>query len=307
MEQASGQSRLQCVLRISSGIGARIAEASGAVTDRGSVPLVVERTGARALVLGTAQDGGLPQAGCSCPRCRDARAEPSRRRAPACLGLVDAASGRFLIDATPALPAQLDRLLDEPCSAGPELSGVLLTHAHSGHYTGLIHFGREVRAEQALAVHATPRLCAMLERHAPWSELVRQGHVDLRPVEPETTLQLTPSLRATPWRVPHRDELSDTVAWLVEGPTKRLLWLPDVDAWEDWDRRLEDVLDAVDLAFLDATFWSADELPGRDLSAIPHLVHLNHSNPLVEEGSAARRAAEAAGVRVAAEGDAHAL
>ena len=125
--------------------------------------------------------------------------------------------------------------------------------------------------------------------------------------------------------MPHRDELSDTVAWHLEGPRRSLLWLPDIDAWEAWDRRLEDVLDEVDLAFLDATFWSAAELPGRDLSTIPHppaeetvrraggrraavrLVHLNHSNPLVEADSAQRLAADAAGVRVASEGEVHDL
>lgn len=275
----------------------------------------------KAVVLGTAQDGGVPQAGCACPRCLAARAGEGPRLTPASLGLVDREHGRFLIDATPALPQQLDRLLTESCAADEQLSGVLLTHAHAGHYTGLIHLGREMRAERSLPVHATPRMCSFLESNAPWSELVRHEHVALRPLEPGASVDLTPNLRVTAWPVPHRDELSDTVAFLVEGPRKRLLWLPDIDAWSDWSRSLEDVLDEVDVAFLDGTFWSVLELPGRDLGEIPHplaeetvrlaagcraevrLVHLNHSNPLLGPEPEPLGNVEAQGVRLAVEGE----
>ena len=284
-----------------------------------------EQAGVHAIVLGAAQDGGVPQAGCACVRCAAARSGAGPRLRPACLGLVDEQGGRFLIDATPALPEQLDLLLAEGCKAERELSGVLLTHAHAGHYTGLIHFGREMRAERSLPLHATPRLCAFLERDAPWSELERHGHCELRPLEPGTSVRLTARLRVTAWPVPHRDELSDTVAFLVEGPSRRLLWLPDIDAWSAWERPLEEVLDEVDLAFLDATFWSSDELPGRDLSQVPHplaeetvrraagrraevhLVHLNHSNPLLGPDAEPRASVEAAGVRLAREGERHPL
>ena len=286
---------------------------------------MAEETGVHAIVLGAAQDGGVPQAGCACARCAAARGGSAPRLRPACLGLVDREGGRFLIDATPALPEQLDLLLAEDCETPRELSGVLLTHAHAGHYTGLIHFGREMRGERGLPLHATPRLCEFLARDAPWSELVRHGHCELRPLEPGASVELTPRLRVTAWPVPHRDELSDTVAFLVEGPSRRLLWLPDIDSWDAWERPLEEVLDEVHLAYLDATFWSADELPGRDLAQIPHplaeetvrraagrraevrLVHLNHSNPLLGPDPEPRASVEAAGLRLAHEGARHHL
>jgi pyrroloquinoline quinone biosynthesis protein B len=282
-----------------------------------------------AVVLGTAQDGGVPQANCRCPRCAAARADPARRRAVASLALLDLTEREtFLIDVSPDLPDALERLAADPelplLPGRTPLAGVLLTHAHVGHYAGLIHFGREVLASRALPLYATDRMAGFLETNAPWSELVRLGHVCPVRIEPGRTVELTPHLRVTALLVPHRDELSDTVAFLVEGPTRRLLWLPDIDRWERWDRAIEDVLDEVDYAFLDATFHSPAELPGRNLDEIPHplvtatvdrierrtprpraqvfLVHLNHSNGLLGPDPAPRRAVESAGIEVAEDG-----
>src|SRR5580693_6001704 len=64
-----------------------------------------------AIVLGVAQDGGVPHLGCTQDFCRRARRDPSLRRLVASLGLVDRQAGkRFLVDATPDLPAQAERL-----------------------------------------------------------------------------------------------------------------------------------------------------------------------------------------------------
>jgi hypothetical protein len=55
-----------------------------------------------AMVLGIAQDGGVPHLGCRQKLCLDARRDRSKRRLIASLGLVDRRAGkRFLIDATP--------------------------------------------------------------------------------------------------------------------------------------------------------------------------------------------------------------
>ncbi len=272
-----------------------------------------------AILLGVAQDGGVPQAGCGCPRCQRARANPAARQSPACLGLVDRAAGRsFLIDATPAFPEQLQALAE----AAPEcrLSGILLTHAHVGHYAGLIHLGREVMGVRDLPVYATARMVSFLRANAPWSQLVTLGNIVLRALEPGAELALTPVLRARPLPVPHRDELADTVAYLVCGPARRLLYCPDTDGWAGWAPPLESMLAEVEVALLDGTFYSAGELPGRDLGEIPHplvpdtvarlagarcevvLVHLNHTNPLLAAGPE-REWVAARGVRVGAAGD----
>lgn len=261
-----------------------------------------------AILLGTAQDGGVPQVGCSCPNCTAAHHDPTRRQLVACLGLVDRGAGQaWLIDATPDLPEQVHTLQER--APGFPLGGILLTHAHVGHYAGLIYLGREAWNTAGLPLYVSPRTAAFLRQNAPWSQLVQMGNVDLRLLTPGGEVSLTPRLHVTPVTVPHRAEFTDTLAYLVRGPARRLFYCPDIDAWERWEHDLRAFVAGVDVALLDATFCSAAELPGRDLSQVPHplaadtarrlagvacdvrLIHLNHSNPLLQAG---RRSAELA-------------
>src|SRR6266508_275582 len=220
--------------------------------------------GVQAVVLGIAQDGGVPHVGCRQKLCVEARRDPSKRRHVASLGLIDRTSGkRFLIDATPDFELQVSRLGGLP-------DGILLTHAHIGHYLGLALLGREVANAGGMPVFCTPSMAKFLRENRPWSRLVLLGNIAIHEIEPDREFTLTDSLRATALRVPHRDEDSDTVAYVVAGPSRKLLWLPDIDKWEKWDRRIEDVLRTVDAAFVDGTFFSADEIPGRSIAEIPH-------------------------------------
>ena len=273
--------------------------------------------GPYAVVLGIAQDGGVPHAGCRQELCVRARTDLSARRAVASLGLVDPASGkRFLIDATPDLGEQIERLGGRP-------DGILLTHAHVGHYLGLAQLGREVMGTRRLPVYATPSMAGFLRANLPWSRLVKLENIVIHEVAPGREIELTPALRVTAVPVPHRDEDSDTVAYVVRGPSRAVLWLPDIDRWEKWDRRLPDVLaDRSVVAFVDGTFYSADEIPGRSLEDIPHplvpdtlrllagtdvggrlfFVHLNHTNRLLWNDEQAVSALTRQGARVASQG-----
>ncbi|MBN1955867.1 MAG: pyrroloquinoline quinone biosynthesis protein PqqB, partial [Anaerolineae bacterium] len=222
-----------------------------------------------AILLGTAQDGGLPQAGCGCPNCAAAHRDPTRRQLVACLGLVDRGAGRsWLIDATPDLPEQVHTLqeLVPDCA----LAGILLTHAHVGHYAGLIHLGREAWNTAGLPLYASARMAAFLRQNAPWSQLVALGNVEIRPLTPREAVYLTPHLQVTPLFVPHRAEFSDTLAFVVHGPQRRLFYCPDTDNWERWEHDIKEFVNDMDVALLGGTFFSADELPGRDLTQIPH-------------------------------------
>jgi pyrroloquinoline quinone biosynthesis protein B len=171
-----------------------------------------------------------------------------------------------------------------------------------GHYTGLLHLGQEAMAANHMPVYATASMADFLRQNAPWSALIDQHHLDLRLITPETDIFLSPNLRVRPYAVPHLRDYSDTLAFTIHGTAHSLFFCPDIDRWTQWPYQLNDFLNPIDVALLDASFYSPAELPGRDLSQIPHpfvtdtvtyladtrcqvyLIHLNHSNPLYQPG-----------------------
>ena len=274
-----------------------------------------------AVVLGIAQDGGVPQWNCHQDYCEQARKDPSKRRRVASLGLIDRTSGqRFLIDATSDFGEQVERL------GGPP-DAILLTHAHVGHYLGLAQLGREIANTRGMRVLCTASMAKFLRGNKPWRRLVDLGNISIEEIVPGKPTALTARLRVTALTVPHRDEDSDTVAFLVRGPSRSLLWLPDIDRWEKWDRPIRRVLQEVAIAYIDGTFWLADEIPGRSIADIPHplvpdtvallnaggmprstvfFVHLNHTNRLLWDKPAIA-SLKAQGLFVAREGTRHPL
>lgn len=279
------------------------------------------------IVLGIAQDAGYPQAGCRRACCRAAWDDPARRRHVVSLAVVNPqTSQRWLLDASPDLPQQLHELdRVTPVSDGPGIDGIFLTHGHVGHYTGLMHLGREVMGTRGVPVHVMPRMRMFLTGSGPWSQLVALGNIDLTTMEEGTAVVLGPGLRITPFLVPHRDEYTETVGFRIDGPSRSVLYLPDIDKWERWDVAIEELLEEVDVAYLDGSFFDGEELPGRDMSQIPHpfvidsmrrwaelpeatrarvrFLHMNHTNPLLDPDSDASRAVREAGFRVARQGE----
>ncbi|KAB2950317.1 MAG: pyrroloquinoline quinone biosynthesis protein PqqB [Thermoanaerobaculia bacterium] len=286
------------------------------------------------LVLGTAQDGGIPHLGGHAAPDEAARRDPALARTAASLLVVEPASGkRWLIDASPDVARQLDAaeavapLRAVASGRAPIVDGVFLTHAHIGHYLGLAWFGREVYGADHLPVHGSARMVNHLATNAPWELLVRLGHVELRGLEPGRAVELAPGLSITPFLVPHRDEYTDTFGFEIRALGRALLYIPDIDKWERWEESnggpIEAALARVDVALLDATFFGEGEIPGRSLAEIPHpfvvesiarfsklsaserrkvvFTHLNHSNRAALPDSHERRTIEAAGLRVARE------
>ena len=276
------------------------------------------------MVLGTAQDGGVPQTGCTKPCCDWARAKPERTRLPACLALIDPAQKmRWLMDCTPDFPKQLAQL-NEVSDPSWGL-GIFLTHAHIGHYVGLIHLGREVMNCDALPVYCMPKMAHFLRSDAPWNLLVEQGHIELHELTHEHTVPLSDELSITPLNVPHRGEISETVCFEIKSSNKTALHLPDIDNWEDWTTDLATKIKEVDVAWIDGTFFDAQEIQHRDLGVIPHpritdslarlanlpnedrqkvrFTHLNHTNPACDLSSAAHKQINETGAQVASEGE----
>lgn len=282
----------------------------------------VRAEGPYTIVLGIAQDGGAPQAG----------TKPSSRsqieRLVVSLAVVDPrTSSRWLIDCTPDFPEQL-LALDEvmPVDERPGLAGIFITHAHMGHYTGLMYLGHEVMGAHGVPVYVMPVMGDYLRNNGPWSQLIGYDNIEIRPLEADVAVALAPDLRIVPFRVPHRQEYSEVVGYRIDGPNRSVLFIPDIDSWDDWDAsgtRVESLLATVDVAYLDGTFFSDGEIPGRDMSGFPHpmiatsmerfgtlpasqrakirFIHLNHTNPALRRDSEAWATITANGFFVAEE------
>lgn len=274
-------------------------------------------------ILGVAQDAGYPQAGCYKPHCLPGWEQRDLRRSVVSLGLVDPKSRRkYLFEATPDLPEQLYTLEKIAPSSEFQLGGVFLTHAHIGHYTGLMYFGHEAMGAQDIPVFAMPRMREYLSTNGPWSQLVSYQNITLKPIENPETQQFG-EITVAPFKVPHREEYSEAVGYRITGPNKSALFIPDIDKWSRWDTRISELVKAVDYALLDATFFDSKELPGRDMSAVPHafviesmdlfhdlpesqrnkiwFIHFNHSNPLLDPESPESRQVKERGFNVATE------
>jgi len=263
------------------------------------------------VILGTVQDAGSPQIACEKDCCSKLLKEPDNTRNVVALGLVDGLNKKsYLFEATPNIGLQLKSLSEfASFPAKPLPDGVFLTHAHIGHYTGLMYFGKESLNSTNLPVFVMPQMSSFLTQNGPWGQLVSSENIVLKSLEADKGIALTPSLSVTPFLVPHRDEYSETVGYLIEGPDKKAIFIPDIDKWSRWDKSIVQAISEVDYAFIDATFYDEKEINNRDISEIPHpfviesmalfndltpeekgkifFTHLNHTNPLLDPESEA--------------------
>ncbi|WP_299682667.1 MBL fold metallo-hydrolase [uncultured Dokdonia sp.] len=273
-------------------------------------------------VLGIAQDGGMPHIN-NPSEFKDVATNVRTKELVVSLGLIDREQQKkYLFDATPDMPQQL-HMLDEAISTNTIIDGVFLTHAHMGHYTGLMHFGREAMGSKTIPVYAMPKMKKFLETNGPWSQLVDLNNIMIHPIQGDRVITLSRKLKITPFLVPHRDEFSETVGYRIEGPEKTALFIPDINKWSVWETSIVEEVKKVDYAFIDATFFSEGEIP-RPMSEVPHpfidettalfseenkaikskviFIHFNHSNPALYPKNSKRVALEEEGYRFAHQG-----
>ena len=273
-------------------------------------------------VLGIAQDAGFPQADCNKEHCQQYWNGEVEKRHVVSLGLTDQSTGQnWIFEATPDFTHQLERL--KTVSQNEALSGIFLTHAHIGHYTGLMYLGHEAMGATNIPVYSMPQMSSFLKNNGPWNQLIAKENISLNDLQADSTFQLTSNISVTPFLVPHRDEYSETVGYRIESSNTKVLFIPDINKWHVWDRDIIEEISNVDVALLDGTFYDSEELPGRDMSEIPHpyveesielfnklspsekskitFIHFNHTNPLILD-SPERKQVENLGFQVASEG-----
>lgn len=279
-------------------------------------------------VLGTAQDAGLPQPNCYCDNCTKAMVDPTFKRRAASLAIVLPEKKQWhLIDAAPDFKEQIAMLQHAHGMEGHVMDSIFLTHAHIGHYPGLIFLGKEAMNTKNVPVFTGPLMKTVLETHAPWRQLTDLGNIQVQAIEEGIPTGLDEDLEVVPVKVPHRNEFSETFGFWIKGPKKKVLYIPDIDSWEEWCIDVVEACKQADICLLDATFFSASDLAdigssGRDLSEIPHpfitdtmdrlksitdtcaiyFTHFNHSNPALKQDSEARDFIEKNGFHIANDG-----
>lgn len=280
-------------------------------------PLLAQHKAVQVMVVGIMQDAGLPQLGCTKTCCAGA----VQRRAVTSLAIIDTTAGAFtLLDATPDIVAQCKMVQSTFVTAS--LQSIYLTHAHMGHYTGLLQLGREAMNAQKVPVYALPRMASFITTNGPWSQLVALQNITLIPLQ-ANQVSVQNGFTITPVVVPHRDEFSETAGYKIQGPTKSMLFIPDIDKWSKWDQQLIAEIAKVDYAFLDGTFFVDGEVD-RPMKEIPHpfiqetvtllsnaaqsikervyFIHFNHTNPLINPLHPKRIELEKGGFHFAKEG-----
>ena len=258
------------------------------------------------VILGTLQDGGSPHIGCQKDCCKVKDAE----KKVVSLGLIDpAANKKFLFEATPDITEQLKKL-DSVAGfiSKNKLDGIFLTHAHIGHYSGLMFLGKEAWNSNSIPVYAMPKMKLFLENNGPWSQLAKIKNIILQDIKNKLSTKISENLIIIPYTVPHRDEFSETVGYKIIGPNKSALFIPDIDKWSKWDMNITEVIKEVDYAFIDGTFYGIGELNNRNMEEVPHplitesmelfgtmsekdrnkiwFIHLNHTNPALNKNAA---------------------
>jgi len=275
-------------------------------------------------ILGVTQDAGYPQTGCYEAHCMPGWKDPRLRRSAVSLGLINPSDNKkYMFEATPGFPGQFYALEMEAPSERYQFAGIFLTHAHIGHYTGLMFLGHEAMGASKVPVYAMPVMTQYLEKNGPWSQLVDFQNIVLSPLQNHQAQSLG-SLTVTPFLVPHRDEYSETVGYRIDGPHKSAIFIPDINKWSEWNTDLSELIKTVDYALIDASFYADGELPGRDMSKIPHpfvvesmktledlsagqrskvwFIHMNHTNPLLNSESKESIFVRSKGFNIATEG-----
>ena len=255
-------------------------------------------------MLGITQDGGYPHAGCEKPCCAPAWKIDSLRRNVVSFALMDYKSNKWwLFEITPDLRFQLNLFHRTHPNFNYLPDGIFITHAHIGHYSGLLQLGKEVMNTKGIPVYILPKMADFLEKNGPWNQLITINNIIIHRLSITEPLILNNDISIISFTVPHRDEYSETAGFKIITPFKKYLFIPDINKWEKWNKNIVDEVAQVDIALLDATFYNTDELPNRNIQDVPHptvkstmmlfsskskdikskiyFIHMNHTNPLL--------------------------
>ena len=271
-------------------------------------------------ILGNTQDAGLPHIGCQHPFCED-NFDVYEEHYTTSIAVVNSDLKKYILfEATPDITFQLNNLKRNIFHEFLLPESIYITHAHMGHYTGLMYFGREALGAKDLTVRVLPRMSNFLQNNGPWSQLVDINNIKIKEINFGLSTNELSNIKVTPVQVPHRDEYSETAGYIIEGKNKKALFIPDIDKWERWDRDLSQLAKEFDFLLIDATFYDSKEI-NRDISEIPHplvtetidllsaldlknrnkvyFIHMNHTNMMLKPESELSKLVTSKGFNIA--------
>ena len=257
-------------------------------------------------ILGNTQDAGMPHIGCKHKFCLD-NFNNYEDYYVTSIAVVNSDLKKYILfEASPDITFQLNYLKDNVFQEFLLPDALYITHAHIGHYTGLMYFGREALGSKNLLVKVLPRMSKFLRKNGPWSQLVTLKNINIYQTQFDISNTELSNISVIPIQVPHRDEYSETAGYIIKGKNKKALFIPDIDKWEKWDKNLITLIKEFDYLLLDATFFDSKEI-NRDISEIPHplvsetinllnslskenkskvyFIHMNHTNPMLDPKS----------------------
>ena len=271
-------------------------------------------------ILGNTQDAGLPHIGCQHPFCED-NFNIYEEHYTTSIAVVNSDLKKYILfEATPDITFQLNNLKRNIFDKFLLPESIYITHAHIGHYTGLMYFGREALGAKDLMVRVLPRMSNFLQNNGPWSQLVDINNIKIKEINFGLRTKELANIEITPVQVPHRDEYSETAGYIIKGKNKKALFIPDIDKWEKWDRDLSQLAKEFDFLLIDATFYDSKEI-NRDISEIPHplvtetidllsrlntenrskvyFIHMNHTNMMLDPNSKLSKLVKSKGFNIA--------
>ena len=257
-------------------------------------------------ILGNTQDAGVPHIGCESEFCQN-NYDSTNNFYSTSIAVVDITINKYILfEATPDITHQLNKISKDLFQKFTLPESVYLSHAHIGHYAGLMYFGRESLGAKNINVRTLPRMTDFLMNNGPWSQLININNIELQKINFNSSISSLNNIIVKPIQVPHRDEYSETAGFIIQGKSKKALFIPDIDKWENWNEILEEIIYKYDFLLLDATFYNEKEI-NRDINEIPHplvtetmqllnklpldqknkiyFIHMNHTNMMLDPNS----------------------
>ncbi|MFW9922652.1 MAG: MBL fold metallo-hydrolase [Candidatus Thorarchaeota archaeon] len=252
-------------------------------------------------ILGSGQDAGVPQIGCLCSNCLLAHKDPNYRKLASSIAVIDDNHDViFIIDASPDIKYQYYSIYKKKKNndkiSEKNFPPIFLTHTHYGHLAGLWLLGKECLDANSVKVYCSPKVKKFLETSHPFIHLISRKNILPTELAINETLQIS-NCTIESFEVPHRNEYADTVGYQITN-NKRIVYLPDLDSW---NKELIERISRADIALIDGTFYSNNEIPS--YSHVPHppiietmqlfsnlktkiiFTHFNHTNPILNDES----------------------